>query len=146
MTRCSREIKAAAKRKKKNKEDLTMATQEIKSTQWNVFCDKFLELHRGALMSLTKIEPSGRRVEVFTDIPLTNVWMENGGCNDRIFLNFERDGKREITHEIIDPIHMKLREESGGKKALQIDAENGSTLLLFRSGHLQELREFAEQG
>ena len=120
-----------------------MATQEIRSTNWKTFCDKFLQLHRGALMTLTKIEPSGRTMEVLRDRPLTRVWMENGGCLDRIFLNFEQDGKREITHEIIDPIHVKLREESGGQKGLQFDAENGSTLLLFRSGHFAELIEAA---
>ena len=121
-----------------------MATQEIKSTNWKTFCDRFLELHRGTLMSVTKIEPSGRSVEVLTDMPLTKVWMESGDCNDRIFLNFEQDGKREVIHEIIEPIHVKLRDEAGGKKGLQFDAENGSTLLLFRSGHLAELMEAAQ--
>jgi hypothetical protein len=56
-----------------------------------------------------------------------------------LVLNFEQQGKREVRHEIISPIHIKLREEPEGKKALQIDGENGSTLLLFRSGHMEEL-------
>src|SRR5438445_3650708 len=113
-----------------------MVTQELKSPDWKAFCEKFFELHRGALMSVTRIEPSGQRVEAFRDMPLTKVWMDADGCNDRIFLRFEQEGKREITQEIIDPIHVKIREEGGGQKGLQFDAENGSTLLLFRSGHL----------
>lgn len=122
-----------------------MRTQEIKSTNWKSFCEKFLELHRGALMSVTRIEPGGRNVEMFRDLPLTKVWMEADGCNDRIFLRFEQDGKREITQEIIDPIHVKIREEGGGQKGLQFDAENGSTLVLFRPGHLDELlKQFAD--
>jgi hypothetical protein len=121
-----------------------MPTQEIKSTNWKVFCEKFLELHRGALMTVTKTEPSGRRVEVLRDMPLRKVWMESGDCNDRIFLNFEQNGKREITHEIIDPIHVKVREEDGGQKSLQFDAENGSTLVIFHSGHMQELLQSAD--
>jgi hypothetical protein len=116
-----------------------MPTQEIKSTNWKAFCEKFLELHRGALMTVTQIEPSGRMHEVVRDMPLTNVWMDQNDCNDRIFLRFEQDGRREITHEILEPIHVKLREEGGGQKGLQFDAENGSTLVLFRSGHFDEL-------
>ena len=116
-----------------------MTTQEIKSTDWKAFCGKFLKLHRGALMSVTKIEPSGRTLEVLRDMPLTKVWMDSTGCNDRIFLRFEQDGRREIVHEILEPIHVKLREEGSGQKGLQFDAENGSTLVLFRSGHFDEL-------
>ena len=116
-----------------------MATQEIKATDWKAFCEKFLQLHKGTLMAVTKIEPSGQSTEVVRDMPLTNVWMGSGACNDRIFLNFEQDGKREITHEIIEPIHVKVREEGQGNKGLQIDAENGSTIVLFSSGKLKEL-------
>jgi len=123
-----------------------MPTEEINSTHWKAFCGKFLQLHRGDLMSVTKIEPSGQNVEILKDMPLTNVWMESDGCNDRIFLNFEQDGKREVKHEIFEPIHLKLREESGGRKGLQFDAENGSTLLLFRSGHISELLHAANGG
>jgi hypothetical protein len=46
-------------------------------------------------------------------------------------------------HEIIEPIHVKVREENEGQKALQIDAEDGSTLILFRSGKLNELLQAA---
>ena len=120
-------------------------TREIKSTNWKAFCEKFLELHRGALMSVTKIEPSGRSVEVVRDMPLTKVWMDSSGCNDRIFLRFEQDGRRAVTHEILEPIHVKLREEGAGQKGLQFDAENGSTLVIFHSGHFDELiRAFEE--
>ena len=116
-----------------------MATQEISSTDWKLFCERFVDLHRGALMTVMKIEPSGQSQEVIRDMPLRKAWMENGECNDRIFFDFEQEGKRECIHEIIDPIHVKLREEAQGKKGLQIDAENGSTLILFSSGKLNEL-------
>lgn len=116
-----------------------MATQEISSTNWKVFCERFVELHRGTLMTVMKIEPSGQNQEVIRDMPLAKAWMETGGCNDRIFLDFEQDGKREHIHEIIEPIHVKIREEGQGRKGLQIDAENGSTLVLFSSGKLKEL-------
>ena len=116
-----------------------MATKEISSTNWKEFCKRFVELHRGALMTVTKIESSGLSHEVIRDMPLVNAWLESGECNDRIFLNFEQDGKRECIHEIIEPIHVKVREEGQGKKGLQIDGENGSTLVLFSSGKFREL-------
>ena len=116
-----------------------MATQEIKSTDWKAFCEKFLQLHRGTLMNVVQINPAGQKVEVVSDMPLTKVWFESGGCNDRLFLDFEQDGKREVIHEVIQPIHLKIREEGEGRKGLQIDAENGSTMVLFRSGKLDQL-------
>jgi hypothetical protein len=116
-----------------------MATQEISSTNWKAFCDRFVNLHRGTLMTVMKVEPSGQSHEVVRDMPLVNAWLESGQCNDRILFDFEQDGKRECIHEIIEPIHVKVREEGQGRKGLQIDAENGSTLILFRSGKLQEL-------
>ena len=122
-----------------------MATQEISSTNWDKFCKRFVELHRGTLMTVMKVEPSGQMHEVLRDMPLTNAWMNSGECNDRIFFNFEQIGKRECIHEIVEPIHVKLREEGQGKKGLQIDAENGSTLILFSSGKLQEFLDGLEQ-
>lgn len=121
-----------------------MATQEISSTDWKEFCKRFVDLHRGTLMTVMKIDPSGQSHEVLRDRPLTKAWIESGKCNDRMFLDFEQDGKREHIHEIIEPIHVKLREEGQGKKGLQIDAENGSTLVLFSSGKLRELLDGLE--
>jgi hypothetical protein len=116
-----------------------MATQEIGSTNWKKFCERFVGLHRGTSMTVLKIEPNGQNHEVVRDMPLANAWMESDQCNDRIFFNFEQGGRREYTHEIVEPIHVKLREEGHGKKGLQIDAENGSTLILFSSGKMEEL-------
>ncbi len=116
-----------------------MATQEISSTCWKTFCERFVKIHRGTPMTVMKIEPTGQSHEIVRDMPLVNAWLENGMCSDRIFFNFEQDGRRECMHEIVEPIHLKIREEGQGKKGLQIDAENGSTLILFSSGKLQEL-------
>jgi hypothetical protein len=116
-----------------------MPTQEITSTDWEAFCQRFLELHRGALMTVRKIEPSGQTVEIVEEMPLTNAWMEEDACNSKMFFDFEQEGRREVIHQIVEPIHVKVREESGGRKGLQINAEDGSTLILFRSGKMAEL-------
>ena len=122
-----------------------MATQEISSTNWKEFCQRFVDLHRGTLMTVMKIEPNGQSQEVLRDMPLTKAWMESRECNDRIFFDFEQDGKRECIHEIVEPIHVKIREEGHGRKGLQIDGEDGSTLILFSSGKLRELLDGWQQ-
>lgn len=122
-----------------------MATQEIRSTDWKCFCDRFERLHRGDLMTVFQITSSGQRTEIARDMPLQRIWFEtSAGCSDRIWITLAMEGKREITHEVIDPIHVKLREEGEGSKGLQIDAENGSALLRFSSGKFEELLEGLE--
>jgi hypothetical protein len=116
-----------------------MPTQEIESTKWEAFCKKFLELNRGTLMTVNHVALGGQSSEVVRDMPLTGVRMESSGCNNSIFLNFSQAGRREITHEIIEPIHIALREGNEGHKGLQIDAENGATIVLFHSGRVNEL-------
>jgi hypothetical protein len=118
-----------------------MPTREITSADWEKFCQRFVELHRGSLMTVRKVEPTGRMVEVVREMPLTRAWMESGECNDRISFDFEQQGRREVIHQIVQPIHVKVREEGEGQKGLQIDAEDGSTLILFRSGRLNQLLE-----
>lgn len=118
-----------------------MPTLEVKSANWKAFCDKFLELHRGTLMTVRQVTPNGQSTEVVRDMPLTGIWLGADACSDHLYLRFQQQGQREITHEIIEPIHVKLREESEGKKGLQIDAESGSTLVLFSSGKVAELVE-----
>ena len=61
-----------------------MPTQEIKSTDWQAFCKKFLDLHRGAIMSVVQIRPGGARIEAVRELPLRNVWFQQGDCNDSI--------------------------------------------------------------
>ena len=91
-------------------------------------------------MTITKIGTDGQKVELARDMPLKKAWMEADACNDTLFLNFEQDGRREVMHQVTEPIHIKLREEGEGQKGLQIDAEDGTTILQFRSGKFEELR------
>lgn len=119
-----------------------MATQEIQSTDWKEFCGRFERLHRGDQMTLYYITPAGHRQELVSGMPLQKVEFDPAGeCSNRILLTFFRDGSREMAHEIIEPIHVKVREEDGGSKGLQIDAENGTTVVSFSSGRLDQLLE-----
>jgi len=117
-----------------------MPTEEIQSTNWKEFCQRFQQLHQDTPMTIQVIDPGGNRRELVDGVPLQSIkFQQNSGCADTILITVFQEGKREITHEIIDPIHVKLRQEQEGPKALQIDAENGSTLLTFSSGKIEEL-------
>lgn len=119
-----------------------MATQEIRSTDWKEFCDRFERLHRGDLMTLVHINMTGHKHEKVRNVPLQTIRFDpSGECSNRICVALAEEGGRETMHEILEPIHVKLREEAGGSKGLQIDAENGTTILTFSSGRLEELLE-----
>lgn len=124
-----------------------MATQEIRSTDWKEFCHRFERLHRGDLMTLIHIHTSGHKEEKIRNLPLQAMRFDpSGDCNNRICVTLAQEGTREIMHEILEPIHVKVREESGGSKGLQIDAENGTTILVFSSGRLDELLSGLAEG
>lgn len=119
-----------------------MATQEIRSTDWKEFCGRFERLHRGDLMTLVQINETGHKQEKVRNVPLQSMQFDpTGDCNNRICVTLAEEGGRETMHEIVEPIHVKVREESGGSKGLQIDAENGTTILTFSSGRIEELLE-----
>ena len=123
-----------------------MAIQEIRSTDWEEFCGRFERLHRGDLMNLFHIHASGYKEEKVSGLPLQTMRFDpSGDCSNRIVVTMAQDGTREIQHEIIEPIHVKVREEQEGSKGLQIDAENGTTILTFSSGRLEELLEGLER-
>jgi hypothetical protein len=44
-----------------------------------------------------------------------------------------------IQHQIVEPIHMRLREEPESQKKLQIDAESGSVEIRFSSARVGAL-------
>ena len=122
-----------------------MATQEIKSTNWEQFCKRFKELHQGQMISIELINTMGMREPIAQDMPLQDIrFVKTKGCSDQMIVVVQETGKREIQHIIIEPIHVKVREEGEGSKGLQIDAETGSTLIRFSSGKLNELMEGLE--
>ena len=97
-------------------------------------------------MTLIHIHSSGYKEEKVRDLPLQAIRFDpTGECNNRITVTLSQEGSREVQHEIIEPIHVKVREESEGSKGLQIDAENGTSILVFSSGRLNELLDGLQQ-
>ncbi|MGV3772801.1 MAG: DUF5335 family protein [Verrucomicrobiales bacterium] len=122
-----------------------MATQEINSTNWDQFCNRFKELHQGQLITIEQINTMGAREQIAEKIPLQDIqFQKTTGCSDRMIVVAKEPGGREVQHIIIEPIHVKVRQEAEGSKGLQIDAETGSTLIRFSSGKLEELMQGME--
>ena len=117
-----------------------MATQEISSSKWQAFAQKFNDLHQGSLMTVESIDASDHREVVASESPLREFsFGPSNACSDAITLRLGGEGRREQLHQIIEPIHLKVRPGQNGGKVLQIDGESGSTLVTFHSGKIFEL-------
>jgi len=105
-------------------------TEEINARDWKTFCERLTEMERGQMVTIEIVELNGSRRELGRALPLEKVaLMPKDACNDAIWINAS-DGFR---HEIVEPIHIKLkRNPEGGFNPVQIDAETGTTILHFR--------------
>jgi hypothetical protein len=122
-----------------------MTTEELQSTDWPEFCRRFSEVYEGALLTIETIGPSGRRAMIADELPLHEMVMDKSdACSDFIRVQAGQSGHPKTTHEIVEPIKMKIVENAKGGRTLLIEAENGTTLITFPAGKLSEvLSEFA---
>jgi len=113
-----------------------MPTQEIKETNWKEFCERFEEAHRGSLISLDVVYHDGTSAMLAKNEPLRMFqFQKNDGCSDKIQTELGAAGQL-TQHEIVDPIHVRLRDNEGSQKVLEIDAESGPVELHFSSGRI----------
>jgi hypothetical protein len=105
-------------------------TEEINTRDWKVFCERVTEMERGQIITIEVVDLDGAHREVARDLSLEKVTLKpKDACNDAIWINAS-DG---FEHEIVEPIHIKLkRNAEGGFDPVQIDAEAGTTILHFR--------------
>ncbi len=93
------------------------------------------------MISIELVEPDGLKTEITSDLILEGMDFDTqDSCNDVILVRM-RDG-REITYDIIDPIHIRLRESEGRNdfNPVQIEAENGTIFLTLHPAiHAQML-------
>ena len=108
--------------------------KEIKTQDWNTFCQRLNEFERGASVDIQWIdrasnaERSIARAAEFENI----TFGARDGCNDQITIR--AGGENETRHEIVGPINIRLREsgKDGNYNAVEIEAEEGITILTFR--------------
>jgi hypothetical protein len=105
-------------------------TEEINARDWKTFCERVTEMERGQMVTIEVVEADGSRREVARAMPFDRVTLTTrDACNDAIRIN----GTDGFAHEILEPIHVKLkRNPGGGFNPVQIDAETGTTILHFR--------------
>jgi hypothetical protein len=114
-----------------------MPVQEIKDTNWELFCERFAEAHRGTLVTVETLKHDGASTVLARNEPLREFrFQKTDGCSDVIQLSLGEPPAVSLQHEIVEPIHVRLREEAGTQKVLAIDAESGSVELKFSSGRI----------
>ena len=117
-----------------------MKSIEIPSEDWAGFCEDFTRINRGSLLSIELLERNGGRIPIAYNMPLEQMRLDQSDqCMDVISISLSEPGKRAIDHLIIDPVHLILRVSESRKKVLELDAENGTTLMTFHSGVLPEV-------
>jgi hypothetical protein len=114
-----------------------MATTEIEHGSWEKFFQLFSDMERNTLIDLEQMDKNGRLTTIASKVPLqAMLFNQQNPCSNILRVV---TGAGETAHEIIEPIHVKLREDINNRKVLQIDAEAGSTKINFHSGRVEEL-------
>ena len=105
-------------------------TEEINARDWKTFCERLTEMERGQMVTIEVVDRDGLQREVAHALPLEQVTLRpKDACNDAIWIN----GADGFEHEIVEPIHIRLkRNAEGGFNPVQIDGETGTTILHFR--------------
>src|SRR4051812_11934707 len=114
--------------------------QEVDTTDWQNFCQRINEQREGAAVTIDVIERDGIQIEKGRDLTFKSMVFDHDPCND--IIKVHALDATEVKHEIIEPIHIRLREvdENGTFNSIAIEAENGTTFLTFHPAiHAQML-------
>jgi hypothetical protein len=106
--------------------------REIDSPDWPAFCERITRQLAGATATLEVTGRDGVKAGSGADAAFESmVFDKSGGCSDVIKLRLK--GGKEIIHEIIEPIHIRLHPSSGtgDYNPLLIEAESGLVSLTF---------------
>ena len=114
-----------------------MATQEINSGDWASFFQLFSSMHQGTPVTIEELDSGGNSRELAREAALDKIEFDaTGGCSNIIRISI---GRNAVMHQIVEPIHVKIRQDAGNRKVLEISAESGSTLIRFHSGKIEEI-------
>jgi hypothetical protein len=107
--------------------------KEIKSQNWNTFCQRLNEFERGATVDIlwieraTKAERAIAQKAEFEEI----TFGQRDGCSDQFLVR--AGGASETRHAIAEPMYVGLRESGtdGNFNGVAIEAEEGTTIMTF---------------
>ena len=107
-----------------------MATREIPRDSWKEFFDGFSRRHQGWLATVEVLGAVGAQTEA-RELPLDGISVDHGGKSIDIALGPPGKG---VSRVISKPSHVRIEEEGGADRALQIESADGdTTLVTFRS-------------
>src|SRR5690348_15609724 len=116
-----------------NHAPLPLFMKEIRAQDWNTFCQRLNEFERGATVDIlwidreTKTEQPVARAAEFEEMSFG----KRDGCSDQITVRAGGERGVKTRHEIIEPIHILLREAHGRFNGVAVEAEQGTTILTF---------------
>lgn len=115
--------------------------REINNADWPAFCQLLTQQRAGATVKLEAIEPDNLKSELAANANFQSAtFVKTDGCSDIITLRLR--AAREIVHEIIEPIQIRLHPSGapGDFNPVQIEAESGVIFLTFHPAiHAQML-------
>jgi hypothetical protein len=108
-----------------------MATREIPHDSWKEFFDGFSRRHQGWLATVEVLGAVGAQTEA-RELPLEGISV-NDHSGKSIDISLGPPGKG-VSHVVAKPSHVRIEEEGGADRALQIESADGeTTLVTFRS-------------
>ena len=115
--------------------------REINSRDWPDFCNRLNQQCRGALVRIESILPDGKKSDRVGEATFEGMELDRSdSCNDVLHLRVRNE--REVKYDIVDPIHILLRETRPGEdfNPIQIEGETGTTFVTFKPAiHAQML-------
>jgi Family of unknown function (DUF5335) len=107
-----------------------MTTREIPRDDWTHYFDAFSRRHEGWLATVEVLGAVGAQTEAH-DLPLEGVSADKHGREIAIFLG---PADNRVEHIVESPAHVRVEEEDGADRAVQIETAGGDTTLLsFRT-------------
>jgi hypothetical protein len=112
-----------------------MPTQEITRSEWPAFFGSFSNRHRGWLVTIEIMNPEIGDQTLARDLPLEGITAElseNGADEIEIVAGSKPDSH--VSDTVTGPTNVWLKSsEEGADEALEIQAENKTALIRFRS-------------
>jgi hypothetical protein len=118
--------------------------REISNSDWPAFCQRLTAERADATVKMEIVEPGDAKSELVSNAIFQSiVFNKTDGCSDGITVRVR--GDREVVHEIIEPITIRLQSSgaSNDYNCVQIEAESGVTLITIHPPlHSQMLEGF----
>lgn len=112
-----------------------MKTLAVHPKEWREFFETFTQMNKDTTVNLETVRFDGRRDQIAQNEVFQKMTLDtSGSCNNMISIALGAEGSRRTNHVVTEPIHLRVKGDDEGKKYLQIEAEEGVTLLEFHSG------------